>query len=153
MTRIRISTRRPEDWRRLLADPVKHWRVGYSAYELAHARQAAEKFPPTVAAVLATAPFGAPELHFAFPEHKVRVPGRGGDSATDLFALARSAAAELVTIAVEGKVGESFDKPVRKWLADPKGSHEYRQDRLEGLAKLLTSCCTVPRSRCWRRGG
>ena len=137
MTRIRIPSRRAEDWRGLLADPVKHWRMGYSAYELAHAWQAAEEFPPAVAAVLATAPFGALELLFAFPEHKVRVPGRGGVSATDLFALGRSAAGDLVTVAVEGKVDESFDKPVRDWLADPKGNRENRLDRLEGLAELL----------------
>jgi hypothetical protein len=137
VTRIRIPSRRPEDWRRLLADPVKHWRVGYSAYELAHAWQDADEFPPAVAAVLAAAPFGPLELLFAFPEHKVRVPGRGGGSATDLFALGRSAAGELVTVAVEGKVGESFDKPVREWLADPKGNRENRLKRLEGLGELL----------------
>lgn len=137
MTRIRIPPRRPEDWRPLLADPVKQWRVGYSAYELAHAWQSAEQFPPAVSSALANTPFGPLELLFAFPEHKVSVPGRGGDSATDLFALGRSASGELVTIAVEGKVRESFDKPVREWIGDPKGNRENRLIRLEGLARIL----------------
>lgn len=137
MTRIRIPAVRPEDWRHLLADPIKHWRVGYSAYELAHAWQHVDQFPPAVATALATAPFGVPELLIAFPEHKIGVPGQGGHSATDLFVLGRTAAGKLVTIAVEGKAGESFDKPVREWLADPKGNRENRLDRLEGLARIL----------------
>lgn len=137
MTHIRIPSRRPEDWRRLLADPVRHWRQGYSAYELANAWQAADGLPPPVSAALGPAPFGALEVLLAFPEHKVSVPGRGGDSATDLFVLGRSAAGELVTIAVEGKVSESFDKPVSEWLTDPRGNRENRQRRLDGLAALL----------------
>jgi len=137
VTRVRIPPRRPEDWRTLLADPSTQWRVGYSAYELAHAWQAADAFPPPVSAALATAPFGALELIFALPEHKVRMPGRGGDSATDLFVLARGTDGDLVTLAVEGKVGESFDKPVGEWLADPRGDRANRQDRLAGLAELL----------------
>jgi hypothetical protein len=136
VTRIRIPTRMPEDWRILLADPVRHWRAGYSAYELAHAWQAAAEFPPAIAAALSTA-FGVVELLFAFPEHKVGVPGRGGDSATDLFAVGRTAVGELVTIAVEGKVGESFDKPVSEWLRDHSGDHDNRRTRLTGLAQIL----------------
>jgi hypothetical protein len=137
VTGIRIPAQRPEDWRRLLADPVKHWRLGYSAYELAHAWQSADGFPPAVAAALADAPFGRLELVFAFPEHKVAVPGRGGHSATDLFTLGRSATGQLVAIAVEGKVSESFDVSVREWLADPKGNRDNRQTRIDGLVDLL----------------
>src|SRR5438552_3908476 len=118
MTLIRIPARRPEDWRRLVADPLRHWRVGYSAYELAHAWQTAEGFPRRVQEALAKAPSGEPTLLFAFPEQKVSMPGKGADSATDLFVLGRSDAGELVAIAVEGKVGESFDKPVGEWRAE-----------------------------------
>jgi hypothetical protein len=89
MTRIRIPTRRPEDWRALLADPTTQWRVGRSAYELAHAWQAVETFPPKVAQALATASFAPLEMLFGFPEHKVKIEGRGAGSASDLFVIAR----------------------------------------------------------------
>ena len=136
MTRIRIPTRRPEDWRALLADPATQWRVGRSAYELAHAWQAADTFPPKVAQALATGSFAPIEMLFGFPEHKVKIEGRGGGSASDLFVVARRARdGGLVTIAVEGKVGESFDRPVSDWLAVEK--NENRKKRLDGLAELL----------------
>jgi hypothetical protein len=135
MSRIRIPTRRPEDWRALLADPVAHWRVGFSAYELAHAWQAAEQFPPKVAEALNTARFGPVKMLFGFPEHKVPIAGRGYSSATDLFVIGRSQTGGLVTIAVEGKVSESFDKSVRDWLAEAKD--ENRGRRLDGLAEIL----------------
>ena len=136
MTRIRIPTRRPEDWRALLADPAIHWRVGRSAYELAHAWQAADDFPPKVAQALATGSFAPIEMLFGFPEHKVKIEGRGAASASDLFVIARRVADEgLVTIAVEGKVGEGFDLPVSDWLDGAK--NENRQRRLDSLAALL----------------
>jgi hypothetical protein len=105
--------------------------------QLAHAWQSVNGFPLAVSATLANAPFGELELLFAFPEHKVSIPGRGGASATDLFVLGRNPVGEFVAIAVEGKASESFDKPVRDWLADPTGNRENRQDRLNGLAELL----------------
>lgn len=119
---------------------MRHWRVGYSAYELVHWSSSwvsAERFPSPIEAALTGAPFGQLELLFAFPEHKVAVPGRGGSSVTDLFVLGRSAAGELVAAAVEGKVRESFDKPVREWLDDPEGNPENRRQRLAGIASLL----------------
>lgn len=136
MTRIRIPARRPEDWRALLADPVTQWRVGYSAYELACAWQAADDFPPRVAKALATGTFAPVEMLFGFPEHKVKIEGRGAGSASDLLVIARRVRdGGLVTIAVEGKVGESFDLPVSEWLANAKD--ENRRKRLDWLAGLL----------------
>ncbi|MGZ6564589.1 MAG: DUF6946 family protein [Solirubrobacteraceae bacterium] len=136
MTLIRIPTRRPEDWRAFLADPVIQWRVGYSAYELAHAWQAAARFPPKVAQALATGSFAPIEMLFGLPEHKVKIEGQGAASASDLFVIARRVGVGgLVTIAVEGKVGESFDRPVWKWLKAAK--NENRQKRLDGLVGLL----------------
>lgn len=41
----------------------------------------------------------------------------------------------LITIAVEGKVGESFDLPVSEWLVNAKD--ENRTKRLDWLARLL----------------
>ena len=136
MTRIRIPTRRPEDWRALLAEPRTQWRVGYSAYELAYAWQSAEDFPPKVAQALATGSFAPIEMLFGLPEHKVKIAGQGAASATDLFVVARQmAGGGLVTIAVEGKVGESFDRPVADWLA--AATNENRRKRLDWLAGLL----------------
>lgn len=108
----------------------------YSAYELAHAWQAAAGFPPKVAHALATASFAPIEMLFGLPEHKVRIEGQGAASATDLFVIARRVSGRgLVMIAVEGKVEESFDRPVWKWLEAAK--NENRQKRLDGLAGLL----------------
>ena len=45
--------------------------MGNSAYELAHAWQATEQFPPSVASALATGSFGQLELILALPEHNV----------------------------------------------------------------------------------
>jgi hypothetical protein len=136
MTRIRIPTRRPEDWRALLADPAIHWRVGRSAYELAHAWPAADAFPPKVAQALATGRFAPIEMLFGFPEHKVKIEGRGAGSASDLFVVARRAqAGGLVTIAVEGKVDERFDDAVAQWLAAAKDGN--RKKRLDWLAEVL----------------
>jgi hypothetical protein len=136
MTRIRIPTRRAEDWRALLADPAVHWRVGRSAYELAHAWQNAVGFPPKIAEALATGSFAPIEMLFGFPEHKVKIEGRGAGSASDLFVIARRVHdGGLVTIAVEGKVEEPFDKPVSDWLTAAKDGN--RKKRLDGLAGLL----------------
>jgi hypothetical protein len=136
MTRIRLPTRRPEDWRALLADPVIQWRVGRSAYELAHAWQAADNFPPKVAQALATGSFAPIQMLFGFPEHKVRIEGRGAGSASDLFVIARRVHdGGLITIAVEGKVEERFDDAVCDWLAAAKDGN--RKKRLDWLAGLL----------------
>src|SRR5436309_2542925 len=51
MARILTFTTGPEDWRQFLADPQKHWRVGFSARTLAHCWEAADGFPEEVAAI------------------------------------------------------------------------------------------------------
>jgi hypothetical protein len=35
----------PDQWAQFLAEPVKHWRTGYSARTLAYSWQAADGFP------------------------------------------------------------------------------------------------------------
>ena len=49
---------------------------------------------------------------------------------------ARCAPGGLTTIAVEGKVSESFDKLAREWIA-ARGNLESRHRRVNGLAALL----------------
>jgi hypothetical protein len=48
LSKIYISSTKPEDWQSLLADPEKHWRKSYSARALALCWQEADGFPNSV---------------------------------------------------------------------------------------------------------
>ena len=50
MSKIYIPADSPADWQRLLAEPEKHWKSGYSAKALAHCWDAADDFPGSVRA-------------------------------------------------------------------------------------------------------
>lgn len=136
MARILAFTAGPADWQALLADPVKHWRTGYSARTLAHSWEAAEGFPAEVAA-----PFldcrepllagSTPML--AIPEFKVLLPGGNRASQNDIFVLARSAAGP-VSIMVEGKVNESFGPTLGEWKPE---SSPGKRERLQHLLRVL----------------
>jgi hypothetical protein len=68
--------------------------------------------PAEVADVLQRSPwFAQTELLLAIPEHKVRLPGAGRASQTDLWLLIRTPTA-LASVAVEGKVDEPFGETV-----------------------------------------
>jgi len=122
------ATEGPSDWRALLADPDKQWRPGYSAMAAAQSREAG--FPPEVAHLL-----GADaELQLAVVEHKVPLPGRGYPSQCDVFALVH-AGGEVMAVAVEAKVGESFGPTVEEWLGDAPSAS--RQERLTALLGWL----------------
>ena len=108
MPRI-LLTSGPNDWQKLLAEPEKQWRTGYSARTLAHCWEASDGFPPEVFEALCntTDPSLADLIPvIAVPEFRVPLPGGGHPSQNDLFVLARSRAG-LVCIMVEGKVAES----------------------------------------------
>jgi len=129
-------TNGPDDWRALLADPVKHWRVGYSARTLAHSWEAADGFPPEVANALRQTddPLLAdltPVL--AVPEFKVPLPGGTRASQNDVFVLARSAVGP-VSIMVEGKVNESFGPTLDEWLTE---ASRGKAQRLRFLMRSL----------------
>lgn len=118
MADILIPARRADDWQRLLAKPEKHWVTGRSAKSFAHCWQAARDFPPSVRRVFKQSPH--PLLHqiemlLGIPERPVPLPGQGKASFSDLFVLAKSGG-DLVSIAVEGKVGERFDVLISDWL-------------------------------------
>jgi hypothetical protein len=122
LKRIYIPTTRSKDWQRLLADPEKHWKPGYSAWELAHCWEAAKSFPASLQAMFASSEIPAlqkMELLFAIPEYRVGMPGGGHASQNDLFVLAKAADGKLVSITVEGKVNESFGPTVKAWLQNP----------------------------------
>jgi hypothetical protein len=135
--KIYFPARSPEDWRRFLSDPEKHWRDGYSAKELAKSWQGANGFPPEVAKAFVESGieiFRGLELLFAFPEHPVDLPPPGGRATrSDLFALARGGEA-LVAIAVEGKAAEPFGPLVWEWRKD--GS-EGKKARLRFICEKL----------------
>lgn len=168
MSRILAFTSGPQDWQALLADPVKHWRSGYSARTLAHCWEASDGFPAEVGAPFAQS--AEPLLAdltplLAIPEFKVPLPGGQRASQNDLFVLARSVAGP-VTIMVEGKVSESFGPTLEEWRREASAGKEERlrfvlrvarpwhRPRRHGPLSALASCGighhhrrTVPRGR------
>lgn len=128
MSRILAFTSGPQDWQALLADPVKHWRSGYSARTLAHCWEASDGFPAEVGAPFAQS--AEPLLAdltplLAIPEFKVPLPGGQRASQNDLFVVARSVAGP-VTIMVEGKVSESFGPTLEEWRREASVGKEER---------------------------
>jgi hypothetical protein len=133
MARIHVPTNGPADWQRLLGDPIKHWRTGYSAKTLAHCWEAASGLPAEIASMLCAIGEN-PELLIAIPEHKVPLPGASrGDSQNDVFALMR-AGSQTVAVAIEGKVNEPFDQVLDRWLL---GASDGKRQRLAFLCELL----------------
>ncbi len=132
MSKIYIPTSSAEQWAQFLAEPVKHWRQGYSARTLAYSWQEASGFPSEVGSVLASQ-FPEPELLLALPEHKVPLPGGSRSSQNDIWVLARSDG-KLISIAVEGKVSEPFGPTVQEWQAE---SSPGKAERLSYLLTLL----------------
>ncbi|MBI3986106.1 MAG: hypothetical protein HY343_04265 [Lentisphaerae bacterium] len=128
MPHILAFTSGPQDWQALLADPIKHWKSGYSARTLAHSWEAANGFPSEVATPFAqsTEPLLAnitPLL--AVPEFKVPLPGGVRASQNDIFVLARSSSGP-VSIMVEGKVNESFGPTLDEWRDEASPGKEER---------------------------
>jgi hypothetical protein len=72
--KIYIPSLGPQSWQALLADPVRHWKIGYSARTIASCWEAANGLLPTEIAAL----FGRDaELLIAIPEHKVSLGDLG----------------------------------------------------------------------------
>ncbi len=143
MKRIFVPTVGPCCWRRLLADPDKHWRDGRSAKLLAERWEAASGFPPEISHVFARS--GIPsfqdlEMLLAFPEYQVPLPGGTRPSQCDLFALARGRSG-LVAIAIEGKVAETFGPTLAEWQSTES---EGKQQRLSFLCAQLQLAQPLP---------
>lgn len=137
MSRIYVPAQSAEDWKRLLADPELHWKSGRSARTLANCWQDADGFPPSVAQALQAAGLDL-DLLLGLPEHRVPLPGGSRPSQTDLFFLGRDGDRGLVSMAVEGKAGESFGPLVSDWLKDDEGGKSKR------LQFLLTTLGLPP---------
>jgi len=126
VAKILIPASSPEDWKQFLADPQKQWRAGYSARTLAYCWQEAGGMPSEVVRVLRKAPsLKNLKTIFAIPEHKVWLPGGGRASQNDVWVLAESSSG-LVSIAVEGKVSESFGPTVGNWFKNKTPGKEER---------------------------
>jgi hypothetical protein len=126
MSKILVPTNSADDWRTLLADPIKHWKIGYSAYATAQCWEAENGFPPEIAEILGS----KTELLLAIPEHKVPLPGGSRDSQCDVFALGR-VVDKTIAVSVEGKVDETFGPTIGEWHNNPS----------DGKIKRLTSIC------------
>ena len=130
MTRIYRPTSGPEDWKQFLAEPDKHWKTGNSAKALAYCLEETGDIPNDVKTILARAvELEELEALLCIPEHQVPLPGGTRPSQNDLWVLARTPQG-LVSMAVEGKVSESFGPPILEWFKDPSPG---KQRRLEFL--------------------
>jgi len=129
-----IPATSPEQWKNFLAEPDKHWKRGYSAKTLAYCWQEAEGFPESVKRVLSQKPvFRDLEMLFAIPEHQVPLQGGSRSSQNDIWILAGNNEG-LVSIAVEGKVSESFGPTIDEW---DYTSSPGKQERMTFLCSLL----------------
>jgi len=130
MSKILIPASSPESWRPLLADPDKHWKTEFSAKTLANSWQASGGIPDEIINVLSQAPrLKGLECIFSIPEHKVPLPGGVRPSQNDVWVIAKSGKS-LVSIAVEGKVSESFGPTVGEWFKSPSKGKKIRLEFL-----------------------
>lgn len=138
MGKVFIPATRPEDWRRLLADPKKQWKRRYSARTIAHCWQKADGFPRRVKSVLSKSPdLAGIEALVVIPEHQVPLPGGSRPSQNDVWVLAGTPS-DLVSIAVEGKVSEPFGPTVSEWNSQASPG---KKKRLEFLCDELGLAC------------
>lgn len=143
MSRIFVPSKGADDWKNLLAELDKHWARGYSARTLAHCWVEADGFPLEIHRVLSQHPALDPiEPLLIFPEWKVSLVGGSRPSQNDIWVLAKSQNG-LVSIAVEGKVEEPFDKTLGEWRADVSRGKEAR---LSYLMEILGLSEPVPDS-------
>ncbi|MCP4308852.1 MAG: hypothetical protein GY788_29050 [bacterium] len=123
----------PADVIPFLAKGKRHWREGYSAYELAHSWVLANGIPATVRTVLDTPPsYRGAELIEGIFEHETDLGTRGRSSQTDLLGLVQLREGRSV-LGVEGKVEEPFGPLVRKWRDGSPG----KERRLARFCKTL----------------
>jgi len=126
MSRRFVPSSGPGDWQALLADPVKHWARGYSARTLAHSWEDQDGFPPEIQRLLLQhSALVKVDPLLIFPEWKVPLPGGLRPSQNDVWVLAKGDHG-LVSIAIEGKVEEPFDKTIGEWKLDASPGKEVR---------------------------
>jgi hypothetical protein len=130
---VLVPSTDPDDWKPLL-QAERHWRTGYSTRALAHCWSDATGFPREIQRAFDESDvLTGTRLLLAIPEHQVQLPDSDEPSHTDLWALGRTPSA-LVSMAVEGKVSETFGPTVDEWLVD---ASDNKRARLTGLLQLL----------------
>jgi hypothetical protein len=140
MTRLFVPTTGVGNWQALLSDPELHWKRGRSAFELAVSWEAAARresgMPSDIDAVLRqTSRLSSACLVAGFVEHRTPLPGGTRASQSDLWALLCGSDG-LISMTVEGKAGEPFDKTVGDWRSEA-GEGSGKAVRLADLAKEL----------------
>jgi len=135
MSRIVSESFGPAVWRAGLADPNLHWKRGESAWEAAVSwesrRMTPSGIPPEIEAVLSAHPaFRGASLLVGIVEHSVILDDPRRPSRNDLWGVLLTEAGH-VSMALEAKAGEDFDKPIGVWM----------QSESEGKAERLTFLC------------
>ena len=135
MKRIFVPTASGADWQRLLGKPKLHWKSGHSAMSAAACWEANQpKLPPEVVTVLEASgeqSLANLEMLLAIPEWEVELPGGNTSSQTDVLAITRNKF-DLVILAVEAKVDETFGPTLGKKKQDATPSQLKRIAYLEG---------------------
>jgi hypothetical protein len=124
------------EWRKLLADPIEHWKDGRSAKELVKLWAQSDDLPESVANLF---PNDVIKPIFLFPEYSVPMPGHGKDSFNDLYVLASTKNGNMVII-VEAKAGEGFAQIVSGWYEERTKSKDQGKNaaiRLNGMLTVL----------------
>ncbi len=128
---IYIPTKNAKSWKSLLADPVRHWRTGYSAKSVANSWERSKGLPKEILSGLQKAEDTKDaELLIALPEFKVHLPGGNRASQNDVFAVTTNERG-LTAIAVEAKAREDFDKTMATWMQNAS------ERKLQRLAFIL----------------
>lgn len=142
--RIYVPSAGPDSWKPFLAKPEKQWVTGYSARTLAHCwENAAGGFPDELQSALERSSTLASTYPLCvFPEHQVPLPGGATASQSDIWVLAKNKSG-VVSMAVEGKVEESFGPQLGEWK---KGASSGKVERLSYLTKVLGLSDAVPDS-------
>lgn len=122
-------------WKSRLADPEKQWVRTKSAFETAvfwelGARQPRGLHSRVTSLLDQEEALAQAQAIAAFPEHKVQLPGGNTASQSDVWAILK-APGGLVSLAVEGKAGESFADTVGEW----------RSKASDGKTKRLAFLC------------
>lgn len=131
---ILIPTKNAESWKSLLANPEKHWQVGFSAKSAAESWEKANGLPTEiVCAFNQHENFKDSELLLAIPEFKVTLPGGNRSSQNDLLVVTTNNNG-LTVITVEAKVNEDFSKLMKVWK---KEASVGKKDRLTFLLETI----------------
>lgn len=154
MSRLVIETQGLCDWRSRLADPIKHWRREFSAFELAvqwemagSERKNESGMPQEINRLLdGLVSQAVPrKMLVGIVEHKVQLEHGVTASQNDMWAIVR-VGDDLLSLAIEGKAGEGFDELVADWLKDgsrgPNGEEDKKRtskkpQRLASLQDIL----------------